>query len=419
MTAVAKPIPRHPLRKARRRRPRPTSRSTTDSTATTSTPSKAARSSSLMTEAQTSWISATRPQRLILSWMTTGGTGTGSSFTFTGSFEVIVLTPFDDHYTGATSVGTNIRALDGDDVIDLSASIGTDTIDGGPGDDVMIGGTGNTTFVETPNSADVIIDSGGMDTIDFSGASLGVKFNLSLDTGQAQNLDSASNTVAVTGTLEIVIGSEHDDDLSGNSFNNVLVGLAGDDRLSGHSGRDVLIGGTGSDRLIGGTGDDILIAGWTTYDRNDAALRAILAEWSTGLLEDRVENLRNGSVTLADGTPIVLLKASTVEFDATVFDDLDPDQITGSNGPDWLFFDDLLDVVTDENPNVDVINDGPVPGVRAAGRIESTAMAPFDDGLCHVERRTHLTRHAFAVPHRAQRRDGAGEGAGLGPALHG
>jgi transcription elongation GreA/GreB family factor len=293
-----------------------------------------------------------------------GGTGTGSFFSFKGNFQTVILTDADDTFTlGSTPTGTVVRALGGNDLIDGSTSISDDTIDGGPGNDVMIGGSGNTTFVEAPGSSDVIRDSGGIDTIDFSGASLGIKFNLGLDAGQVQVVDAAANTVAVTGTLEIAIGSEFADDLNGNSFDNVLVGLGGADRLSGHSGRDVLIGGLGDDRLVGGTDEDTLIAGRTIYDRSDAALRAILAEWSTAVLANRVENLRDGSVTLADGTPIVLLKSGTSEFDTTVFDDLNADQVTGSNGPDWLFFDEVLDVVTDEDPGQDVIGDGPVPGV--------------------------------------------------------
>ena len=38
----------------------------------------------------------------------------------------------------------------------------------------------------------------------------------------------------------------------------------------------------GADRMIGNGGDDILIGGTTSYDGNEAALVAIMAEWTSG-----------------------------------------------------------------------------------------------------------------------------------------
>ena len=117
-----------------------------------------------------------------------------------------------------------IRTLQGNDVIDGSTSSSDDTFDGGSGNDRMLGGIGNTTYIETPGSAetprhaDVIVDSGGIDTIDFSQASLGVRFDLGLSQGQVQVVDTAGNSMAVTGTLENVIGTPLDDDLTGNAL---------------------------------------------------------------------------------------------------------------------------------------------------------------------------------------------------------
>jgi hypothetical protein len=56
----------------------------------------------------------------------------------------------------------------------------------------------------------------------------------------------------------------------------------------------------------------------------------------------------------------VLVKGAKGSPGVTVWDDDDDDQITGSNGPDWIFFD-QLDVVTDLNPAQDVINNNPPP----------------------------------------------------------
>jgi len=251
-----------------------------------------------------------------------------------------------------TSGATTIQTLAGNDIIDGSTSLSNDTLDGGSGNDLMSGGAGNTTYIETPGSSDVISDTGGIDTVDFSHASRGVKFSLSVTSGQVQVLDTAGNTLAVTGTLENVIGTQFADNLTGNSLDNYISGLGGNDQLVGQSGRDLLIGGTGADRIVGSAGEDICIAGTTIYDLVDAALRSIMSDWTQPVpVATRVAALRNA----ADGNPIVLIKGSTV------FDDLDADQMTASNGPDWVFFDSLLDVVTDLAPSEDVINNQPAP----------------------------------------------------------
>jgi Ca2+-binding RTX toxin-like protein len=172
--------------------------------------------------------------------------------------------------------------------------------------------------------------------------------DLNLSSGQFQTVDSAGNRVALNGVIENIIGSQFNDTLTGNALDNYLSGLGGDDRLVGQSGRDLLIGGLGADRIVGSAGEDLIIAGRYQYENVDLALR------------DGSVTLPNG--TLPDGTThLVLLKGSTNSFAATVFDDFAADQITASNGPDWVFFDQPLDVVTDLNPSEDVINDGPAP----------------------------------------------------------
>ena len=51
-----------------------------------------------------------------------------------------------------------------------------------------------------------------------------------------------------------------------------------------------------TDHLFGGNNDDILITGYTIYDANDIALRAILAEWTSSHdYLTRTRNLSNGS----------------------------------------------------------------------------------------------------------------------------
>ena len=98
----------------------------------------------------------------------------------------------------------------------------------------------------------------------------------------------------------------------------------------------LMIGGTGSDRLVGHAGSDILVAGTTDHDDDDAALCAIMAQWSSSA----DYNIRVAAIS-------ALLNS------ATVHDDGAEDTLTGAAGLD-LFFANLsggsvLDKITDNH----------------------------------------------------------------------
>jgi hypothetical protein len=57
-----------------------------------------------------------------------------------------------------------------------------------------------------------------------------------------------------------------------------------------------MIGGSGASTLRGNGGDDLLISGYTVYDANDAALWAIMAEWTLAdSFTQRVANLSDAT----------------------------------------------------------------------------------------------------------------------------
>ena len=129
----------------------------------------------------------------------------------------------------------------------------------------------------------------------------------------------------------ILDGGLGDDRLTSGGGDSVMIGEEGNDRLEGGSGRDILIGSRGADRIEGNAGDDILIAGYTSFDRQYAALVAILSEWtSSRTYARRVENLS-----------MSWLKGSGPGV--TVFDDNEVDRLTGSSGKDWFFANLVLD----------------------------------------------------------------------------
>ena len=91
----------------------------------------------------------------------------------------------------------------------------------GPGNDTLIGGSGN----------DVLIGQDGNDTI----------------SGGAGN--------------DILGGNDGNDSLNGNEGNDDLRGGIGTDTLNGDAGNDIIRGGNGDDTIEGGEGDDFVNAG--------------------------------------------------------------------------------------------------------------------------------------------------------------
>lgn len=119
---------------------------------------------------------------------------------------------------------------------------------------------------------------------------------------------AGDDTLHVGGSIQLpaqLDGGSGNDHLQGGGGNNVLLGGPGDDVLQGGAGRDLLVGGPGADRLIGESGDDLLVAGDVRFQALDAALGAIMAEWtSTRSYVQRVANLcGNTGIRLSHSEP--------------------------------------------------------------------------------------------------------------------
>ena len=143
-----------------------------------------------------------------------------------------------------------IMGLSGNDA--LFGFGGDDTLDGGDGGDLLVGGMG----------ADTLMGGMGTDTISYNVSPAGVTINLT--DGTARGGDADGDTLVDMGDdqIENVVGSPHDDELTGNRGDNTLSGLGGNDELDGLRGDDTLMGGSGDDDLDGGRGDDTLEGGY-------------------------------------------------------------------------------------------------------------------------------------------------------------
>jgi hypothetical protein len=288
-----------------------------------------------------------------------GGPGDGDSLSFLISPGADLAWIVDS--TATINAGLAVRWA-GIESLEVSSGDGSDTLivvgrpepgsrlelDGGAGDDRYV--------LATHRGRITIVDPAGDDTLDFGAAAAGIQVYLAADRGGPQAIDGLGNVLALTGSIENIVGSAHDDILVGDAGANhldgglgddllfggpgddILVGGAGADRLSGGLGGDLLIGGPGRDLLLGGPGSDLLIGPSTVYDADRAALRAILAEWSSGLSYPiRVAELM-------DGNRDVSLN------DATVLDDLARNLLAGGPGRDW-FLGFAADRVVDRRPN--------------------------------------------------------------------
>ena len=124
----------------------------------------------------------------------------------------------------------------------------------------ITGGSANLyDFTINKNPILTIFDSGGTDTLDFSGWIAPSTINL--DAGAFSSCNYMTNNIAIAYdcTIENAVGGSGNDTLNGNSFANSLDGGAGNDSLSGGAGNDTLIGGAGNDTVDGGQGEDLAL----------------------------------------------------------------------------------------------------------------------------------------------------------------
>ena len=116
---------------------------------------------------------------------------------------------------------------------------GFDAVVGSRFDDKLTGARGEQWFV--PVDGDDQVDGRtGRDVVDFLLAEQGLDVDLTIGTATGQGLD-------VLNDIEIVFGTNFQDNLVGSSNYEFLAGAAGNDYLDGVDGDDTLDGGDGED----------------------------------------------------------------------------------------------------------------------------------------------------------------------------
>lgn len=216
--------------------------------------------------------------------------------------------------TGATAMPTTLRShIDGGRGNDtLVGGYGQDTITGAKGNDLIIGGNRNDILAGSAGNdtidggfgADTMGGGGGNDWLDYSRRTNAVYVRLR---GNVVELAGTRNSEIATADViliprqhslydqmgeanenddigpefEAVLGGTADDRLEGNSSKNTLIGGRGNDSLDGREGDDSLIGGSGDDSITGWNGNDFLDGGAGDDLLGAAAYSFSIIEYST------------------------------------------------------------------------------------------------------------------------------------------
>jgi Ca2+-binding RTX toxin-like protein len=184
-------------------------------------------------------------------------------------------------------------------------SSGNDLLTGDSGDNALSGASGNDTLIGGAG-ADSLDGGAGTDTASYIASSGAV--TVGLDSGTAQGGDAQGDTLTA---VENVIGSAHDD---------ILTGTTGNNRLDGGLGDDTIEGGAGNDALIGGSGIDT-----ASYEHATAGV-------SVSLAVTKAQNTRGaGSDTLSSFENL-----TGSAFNDTLTGDAHDNVLTGGGGDDLL-----------------------------------------------------------------------------------
>ncbi|HYD17534.1 MAG TPA: calcium-binding protein [Patescibacteria group bacterium] len=280
----------------------------------------------------------------------------------------------------------------------LTGNNGSNRLDGGTGADKLIGGAGNDIYV-VDTVSDVISDSAGLDTVEASGTyTLGTNLEFLLLTGSG-NIDGTGNTLnnILTGNdgnntlnglkgADTMIGGLGDDTyvvdsltdliseasgagtetvistvtytLGQNLENLTLTGTSGisgtgndgDNMLTGNSGANTLDGGAGADQLVGGAGKDTYVidnAGDTITENGASTEIDTVISYLDYTLGLSLECLTlRGTAILATGNSTGNTLVGN-DMDNTLDGGLGLDKMTGGNGNDVYFVDNVKDTVTE------------------------------------------------------------------------
>ncbi|MEO0683727.1 MAG: calcium-binding protein, partial [Cyanobacteria bacterium J06649_11] len=147
------------------------------------------------------------------------------------------LTGTDTVNYSANTSGVNVDLANGTATgqqIDTDTLVSIEQVFGSQGDDTIVGSVDNNLFVGGTGNDD--IDGGdGRDRVDYASSAAGISVNLAA--GFAS--DGFGDTDTLT-NIEEVVGSRFNDNITGDTADNIFIGGAGDDIINGDAGNDTV-----------------------------------------------------------------------------------------------------------------------------------------------------------------------------------
>jgi RTX toxins and related Ca2+-binding proteins len=188
-----------------------------------------------------------------------------------GGIERVIGSAFDDTLIGTDfpeSVNdTAADILEGGDGDDTLVGLGgSDILQGGPGFDILVGGANGDIANPGPGDTarfnarladlDVFFPGDGSVLVAAPGGGVDQLFEIEF----IGTLDGVFNIGSFgASSKDLQIGDDNGNPINGNNRDSLLYGRGGDDVIGGGGGRDRLEGGDGDDTLDGGIGADVMV----------------------------------------------------------------------------------------------------------------------------------------------------------------
>jgi Ca2+-binding RTX toxin-like protein len=149
----------------------------------------------------------------------------------------------------------------------MDGSAGNDTLTGGYGADLYLGGNHIDTadYSDMGNAVSVSLDDVANDGFyvgnPAAGSAEGDNVATSVERVRGTNATYTADYIVGSGKDNVLFGFAGNDTLIGFGGNDTIYGGDGNDQIDGGSGDDQLFGDAGIDLLMGSSGDDLLYAG--------------------------------------------------------------------------------------------------------------------------------------------------------------